>query len=89
MAPTERIEARMPRAQKKLIEQAAELAGLSVTGFIVSSAVQQAQLVIEQHSRTTLSLANARRLTEILADDKPNEAMLAAAKRYPGRRARR
>jgi uncharacterized protein (DUF1778 family) len=85
----ERIDARLPPQQKKLIEQAAELAGLSVASFVVSSAIQQAQVVIEQHTRTTLSLENARRLTRLLEEDAPTPALLAAAKRHKARRAQR
>lgn len=85
----ERIDARLPPQQKKLIEQAADLAGLSVASFVVSSAIQQAQAIIEQHTRTTLSLENARRLARILAEDAPTPALLAAAKRHKARRAQR
>lgn len=90
-SPTEieRIDARLPRQQKKLIEQAADLAGLSVASFVVSSAIQHAQAVIAQHTRTTLSLANARRLSEILERDEPTPKLLAAAKRHKARRAKR
>jgi len=86
---TERIDARLQPQQKKLIEQAADLAGLSVASFVVSSAIQQAQAVIAQHTRTTLSVENARRLAEILKKDEPTPALLAAAKRHKARRAKR
>ena len=85
----ERIDARLPLEQKKLIEQAADLAGLSVASFVVSSAIQRAQALIEQHTRTTLSLENARRLAKILENDKPTAALVAAAKRHKARRAKR
>ena len=85
----ERIDARLPQRQKKLIEQAADLAGLSVASFVVSSAIQQAQAVIAQHTRTTLSLENARRLADILEKDEPTPALRAAAGRHRARRAKR
>lgn len=87
--PIERIDARLPREQKKLIEQAAELAGLSVASFVVSSAIRQAQEVIDQHTRTMLSLDNARHLAQILDNDEPTAALVAAAKRHKARRAKR
>ena len=86
---TERIDARLQPQQKKLIEQAANIAGLSVASFVVSSALQEAAAVIAQHMRTTLTLENARRLMEVLEKDEPTPALLAAAKKHRARRAKR
>lgn len=85
----ERIDARLPPEQKKLIEQAAELAGLSVASFVVSSAIQQAQAIIAEHTRTTLSLRNAKRLAEILENGEPTPALVAAMKKHKARRGKR
>lgn len=85
----ERIDARLAAPQKELIEKAAGLAGLSVASFVVSSAIEHAQAVIEQHTRTMLSIDNARRLAHILERDEPTPSLLAAAKRHRARRAKR
>lgn len=84
----ERLDARLPPEQKKLIERAADLAGLSVASFVVSSAIERAQAVIVRHSHTTLSLENAQRLADVLENDEPTPALLTAAKKHRARRAK-
>ena len=48
-AKQERLEARVTREQKDLIEHAAELEGRSITDFIVASAQSAAKQVIQDH----------------------------------------
>jgi uncharacterized protein (DUF1778 family) len=52
---TERMEARLLPAQKKRIEQAATIKGLSVSDFVVQYADEAAIRTIEQHERWVLS----------------------------------
>ena len=51
----ERLEARVTRDQKKLLQQAAKLQGRTVTDFIVSSAQEAARRVIEEREVIRLS----------------------------------
>lgn len=50
-----RLELRLDSKRKRLIEQAAELLGQSVSSFTVSSAVLQANQVIERFGTQVLS----------------------------------
>jgi uncharacterized protein (DUF1778 family) len=80
---TERTEARLLPAQKKRIEQAASIKGLSVSDFIVQHADEAAIKTIEAHRAWILSEKDMEFLVQILLDPpEPNERMKAAAKRY-------
>jgi len=52
---TERTEARLLPEQKKRIERAARLKGLSLSDFIVQHADEAAKKTIEEHTSWTLS----------------------------------
>lgn len=52
---TERLEARVTRDQKKLLQQAASLQGRTVTEFVVSSAQEAAKRVIEEREVVRLT----------------------------------
>jgi len=81
----ERIETRLSPANKQIIERAAELTGQQTSQFVLSSALDRAHTVIEQHTRTTLSAANAQRFLEIIEDATPSEALVRGAERYKAR----
>jgi uncharacterized protein (DUF1778 family) len=55
MPKPERLEARVTREQKKLIERAAELDGRSITDLIVASALSAARQVIQDHEMLKLA----------------------------------
>ena len=79
----ERLEARITPVQKRLIERAAELRGTTVTEFVVDSAQQAAAETIKEFE--TLSLRDRARevfVNLILNPPAPNQAALAAARRY-------
>jgi uncharacterized protein (DUF1778 family) len=79
----ERLEARVTVAQKRLIERAAGLQGTTVTNFVVFSAQQAAVKMIKELE--SLSLTEEARevfVNAILNPAGPNEAALAAARRY-------
>lgn len=81
-----RLDFRLNRQLKKLIERAAALRGQSVTDFATSTLVETAQRVIREH--TTIILSDRDRdlfLAMLDADTQPNEALKKAAKRFKDR----
>jgi len=82
----ERLEARVTREQKRIIERAAELRGTSVTEFVVVSAQQAATKTIKDFE--TLRLRGEARevfVNALLNPPAPNAAAKAAARRYEQR----
>lgn len=79
----QRLEARVTSDQKRLIERAAALRGTTVTEFLVASAQQAAAVTIQ--SFESLSLREEAReafVHAVLNPPVPNDAALAAARRY-------
>jgi uncharacterized protein (DUF1778 family) len=83
-APKEaRIEARVSPKQKRLFERAAELEGVTLTDFAISSMQRAATSVVEEHTRIELSERNQRAFVEALVNPPaPNKALREAAKAY-------
>jgi uncharacterized protein (DUF1778 family) len=78
-----RIEARLTDEQKELIQHAAELLGLSVSDFLITSAQRAAESVIREHNVITLTAQDSRAFAEaILNPRKPNEALRDAFARH-------
>ena len=79
-----RLNFRLPSDLKKLIKQAADHLGQSVSEFAVSTLVRSAHAVIEQHHRTELSNRDRDIFLELLSDTDaaPNSALAAAAAAY-------
>jgi uncharacterized protein (DUF1778 family) len=83
-----RLDVRLSKQLKELIQEAAELTGQSLTDFAVSTLTETARRIVQQNSMTVLS--NRDRdvfLTLLDADDPPNEALRKAAKRFRKRHA--
>jgi uncharacterized protein (DUF1778 family) len=79
----ERLEARLARDQKRLIERAAQIRGTSVTDFVLASAQRAAMETIEEFQ--TLRLRDEARevfVNTLLSPPAPNAAARAAARRY-------
>ncbi len=79
----ERLEARLTRDQKRLIERAAQICGTSVTRFVLASAQQAATETIKDFQ--TLSLGEEARevfVNALLNPPAPNAPARAAARRY-------
>ena len=55
---------------KETIRKAALLSGLDMTSFIMSSALERAEAVLENHRRTEVSEKTFARLQEVLNEDK-------------------
>jgi uncharacterized protein (DUF1778 family) len=88
MATTTRSEARLnfrlPTELKEVIEQAAAHTGQTVSDFAVSTLVQSARSIIDEHDRTELTNRDRDIFVALLDDSKakPNKALTAAARKY-------
>jgi len=79
----ERLEARISREQKALLQRAAELQGRSLTDFVISSAHEAAVRTIEEMQIIRLSAEDSRTFAAALVDPpRPNEKLRTAARRY-------
>ncbi|MFZ0956888.1 MAG: DUF1778 domain-containing protein [Candidatus Sulfotelmatobacter sp.] len=78
-----RIEARVSLKQKQLFERAAEIEGVTLTDFAISSMQRAAVSALQEHTRMELSERNQRAFIEALMNPPaPNEALRKAAKAY-------
>jgi uncharacterized protein (DUF1778 family) len=79
----ERFEARIPTAQKSILERAANLRGTSLSDFVMSSAQEAATRTIKDFEMLTL-IDEAREtfVNALLNPPEPNDALRAAADRY-------
>jgi uncharacterized protein (DUF1778 family) len=78
----ERIAARLSRENKDVIEYAARLRGLSVSEFLVSSALDAARSVIEDEQVWRLTMQQSVRLMEMLnAEPRRVDALVEADER--------
>lgn len=84
----DRMNFRLDRPLKTLIERAATTAGQSVTDFAVSRLVKEARSVLREQETTMLSDRDRRVFMSMLeADAEPNESMKRAASIYRKQRA--
>ena len=67
-ARSERINLRLSEAAKRRIEHAASVEGTTVSGFIVSSALETAERTIDRHETMALARQDAMRFFDALAD---------------------
>jgi uncharacterized protein (DUF1778 family) len=80
---TERAEARLLPEQKKRIELAASIKGLSLSDFIVQHADEAATRTIQLHTSWTLEERDRDLFVQaLLTPPKPNARLKAAVKRY-------
>jgi uncharacterized protein (DUF1778 family) len=81
-----RIYARMNSKIKQRIQHAADLKGLDMSAYVVSTLVADADKTIHEHEVMELSLRDREAFANaILTAPAPNEHLLAAAKRYKQR----
>ena len=86
---TERTEARLLPEQKKRIERAARLKGLSLSDFIVQNADEAAIRTIQQHTSWILEDRDRDFFVQALLNPpEPSARMKAAVKRYRERACR-
>jgi uncharacterized protein (DUF1778 family) len=82
-ARRERLGARITAEQKELLQQAAAMAGTSVTDFVVRSAQRAAEQTIRDHSTLLLTARESQAFVQALLDQRaPNAALRSAADRY-------
>ncbi|WP_429885661.1 DUF1778 domain-containing protein [Geoalkalibacter halelectricus] len=76
---TERISARVSESVYETLNRAASLVGSTVNQFLVQSALERAQTVIEEENVIRLSGESAKKFFDAIEDPPPpNEKLLAA-----------
>lgn len=78
------IDFRLPAELKHVVERAAALRGQSIGEFAISTVVENAHRIIEQHQMTELSDRDRDVFLALLDDDhsRPSEALFASVERY-------
>ena len=80
-----RITARVSDKVRDTLEKAAELLGSTVNQFVVQTAYEEAQRVLERESIIRLSQKDARRILSLLDHPpKPNKRLKDAVKAFKG-----
>ena len=81
---SERVDLRLPPEQKRLIEQAATLSGLTVSGFILGSTLERARHIVRETAVIELSARDRDRFLAALDDERarPGPAFRRAARRH-------
>ena len=80
---TERIEARVTQKQKEILQRAAELRGLSLTEFLITSAQKAAEATLREHNVIMLTVRDSIAFAEaLLTPGEPNATLRAAFERY-------
>ena len=83
---SERINLRLSEVAKRRIEQAASVEGKTVSSFIVSSALENAEKTVRRHETMALDREDAARFFDALADPPaPNDKLRAALKEHERR----
>jgi uncharacterized protein (DUF1778 family) len=83
--PRRRITARVSDSVRVTLEQAAELLGATVNQFVVQTAYQEAQRVVERESVIRLSQKDARRVLFLIDNPpKPSKRLKDAVKEFKG-----
>ncbi len=82
-ARDQRIEARVSNAQKALFQRAAQLSNRSLSEFVVASAQEAADRIIQEHEATQLTRSEQIAfVSALLYPPQPNARLRHAAKRY-------
>jgi uncharacterized protein (DUF1778 family) len=82
-AGTTRLEARIPAEVYNRMQRAARLRGLTLTGYLIATAGEDARRVIEDAEILRLAREDQIRFAEALINPpKPNERLVRAAKRH-------
>lgn len=85
LKPSARIEARVEPEQKQLFKRAAQVEGVSLTDFAISSMQRAATQTLQAHRLIVLSERDQQAfLKAVMNPPEPNEALRRAANRYAG-----
>lgn len=80
---TERLEARISGDKKKLLKNAAELSGRTLTDFVVHSAYEAAVRVIQEYQQLHLTTSDREIfINALLNPPAPSANLLKAVKKY-------
>jgi len=78
-----RLDVRLSHEQKMLLEEAAAISGISMSAFVVQTVARRAREVVADYRSMELSAAESRAfVNQLMEPGAPNDALLAAAKRY-------
>lgn len=78
-----RIETRVSREQKELIERAAACSGRTISDFILAHIEVAARKIIEEHEKLHLDQVQSRNLVDaLLTPKKPNKKLKLAMESY-------
>jgi uncharacterized protein (DUF1778 family) len=78
----ERIDIRLSKENKELIERAASIEDISVSAFVVGNALFNARQVVAEHAQWTLRRRDSKAFVQALLNPpEPNETLKAAAER--------
>lgn len=77
-----RLDLRLPDDTKELLQKAASLAGLDLSAFTLSAAIEKADEILARHNSRLLSDRDRDRFLEILDNEEPNQKLVDAVKRY-------
>lgn len=79
----ERLEARLSRDQKELLQYAADLVGRSLTDFVLTVSQEAASKIIRDYKIIALTARESEQfVTRLQAASTPNQALKKAIKRY-------
>jgi uncharacterized protein (DUF1778 family) len=82
-----RLDFRLTREDKRIIEEAATVTGQSVSDFAVNSLVEAARQAIERAAVTRMSIRDRDTFLRLIESDaEPNHALKDAARRYKAHR---
>lgn len=82
-ARSERLEARITREQKDLLQRAADIEGRSLTDFVVAAAQDAAKQAIRDHEIIQLSVRDQEIFVDALLNPKPlTDRMRDTMRRY-------
>lgn len=81
--PTARLEARIPAQVYDTMQRAAQLRGMTLTGYLLATAGEDARRVVEEADILRLSREDQMRFAEALINPpKPTDRLIRAAKRH-------
>lgn len=79
----ERLEARVTADQKKIFQHAADLIGINLSAFIISSLQEAANRAIQNHEMIQLSMRDLEVFAKAFINPpEPNARLMNAAKRH-------
>ena len=82
-AATARLEARIPAQVYDQMQRAARLRGVTLTGYLLATAGEDARRIVEEAEIMRLTRADQIRFAQALIDPpKPNRRLVRAAKRH-------